>query len=209
MLVDPNLDGMANNGDVIRYRIDVTNAGLVPLANVVLTDIFPSSQLTYVANTTRLNLNNGSAEIVIADNGSGTAFPLDVAGYTITQSIPVGGSFSIYFNANVVNAPAFPGEICNTATATAGLLSSTSTDCTPASPNSASVGDFAWRDADADGVQDGGETGMAGVQVRLFTSGGTQIGSTVTTASNGAYLFSQYRPRKPTTSPTPPPPGTD
>jgi hypothetical protein len=40
-------------------------------------------------------------------------------------------------------------------------------------------GDFVWNDGDNDGLQDHGETGLNGVIVRLYTSTGTLVGSTV------------------------------
>src|SRR6185295_10879085 len=53
---------------------------------------------------------------------------------------------------------------------------------------SASIGDRVWNDADGDGVQDAGETGLTGVTVELLNSGGTVI-ATTTTGANGAYTF--------------------
>jgi len=52
----------------------------------------------------------------------------------------------------------------------------------------ASVGDRVWNDADGDGVQDAGETGINGVTVQLLNSGGTVI-ATTTTAGDGNYTF--------------------
>jgi protocatechuate 3,4-dioxygenase beta subunit len=57
----------------------------------------------------------------------------------------------------------------------------------------ASIGDLVWEDLDGDGIQDPGEPGISGVTVRLFNSGGTQVGSTVTDGA-GEYLFSNLRP---------------
>ena len=45
------------------------------------------------------------------------------------------------------------------------------------------LGNFVWRDLDADGVQSSGEPGVAGVSVVLFAPNGTQLASTVTDAS--------------------------
>ena len=50
------------------------------------------------------------------------------------------------------------------------------------------IGDFVWNDANADGVQDAGETGISGVTVTLYTSTGTPVASTVTN-ENGIYTF--------------------
>lgn len=50
------------------------------------------------------------------------------------------------------------------------------------------IGDFVWEDLNCNGVQEVGESGVAGVQVNLLNSGGAQI-QTTTTNSNGLYSF--------------------
>ena len=65
-----------------------------------------------------------------------------------------------------------------------------------------SVGNFAWIDANANGVQDGGETGLAGVTATLQTAAGVAVaqdidGATIVpqmTGSDGLYLFSNLAP---------------
>ncbi len=52
----------------------------------------------------------------------------------------------------------------------------------------ASIGDVVWIDADADGIQDGGEVGLDGVTVNLLDGVGATVASTVT-AGGGVYLF--------------------
>jgi len=53
----------------------------------------------------------------------------------------------------------------------------------------ASIGDRVWRDNNGDGVQDGGEPGLAGVTVQLWNAAGTtELDSRVTDA-NGFYEF--------------------
>ncbi len=51
-----------------------------------------------------------------------------------------------------------------------------------------SIGDRVWNDADADGIQDAGEVGVAGITVQLRNSAGTVI-ATTTTDANGNYTF--------------------
>ena len=51
-----------------------------------------------------------------------------------------------------------------------------------------SIGDKVWYDANANGVQDAGEAGIAGVTVKLLNSAGVAI-NTTTTDANGNYLF--------------------
>ncbi len=65
----------------------------------------------------------------------------------------------------------------------------TLTVCTPGCNLTASIGDKVWLDANANGVQDTGEVGVAGVAVKLLNAAGTVIATTTTDASGG-YLFS-------------------
>ena len=58
----------------------------------------------------------------------------------------------------------------------------------------ASVGDRVWHDLNADGIQDSGEPGIAGVSVQLFDSDGNPVGSATTTDANGNYNFSGLQP---------------
>jgi len=51
------------------------------------------------------------------------------------------------------------------------------------------VGDFVWRDLDADGIQDGGELGVQGVTVELWQVGGVVPFLTTTTNASGYYSF--------------------
>lgn len=57
----------------------------------------------------------------------------------------------------------------------------------------ASLGDRVWLDSNANGVQDGGETGIANVTVQLFNASGALLASTTTNGS-GNYLFANLRP---------------
>ena len=75
--------------------------------------------------------------------------------------------------------------------------------CSPAAPPAAepaSIGSFVWSDVNANGVQDSGELGVAGIQVTLLDAstnlpvtagfGGATINPVQTTDANGQYLFS-------------------
>jgi len=57
----------------------------------------------------------------------------------------------------------------------------------------AGLGDFVWRDADADGVQDAGEPGIAGVVVELLDANDQVIAAT-TTDGSGLYRFTGLEP---------------
>ncbi|NYE60388.1 protocatechuate 3,4-dioxygenase beta subunit [Duganella sp. 1224] len=57
-----------------------------------------------------------------------------------------------------------------------------------------SIGDRVWLDANKNGLQDSGETGVCGVKVMLLDADGKQVGATVTTDANGNYQFSNLKP---------------
>jgi len=57
----------------------------------------------------------------------------------------------------------------------------------------AAIGDRIWYDKDADGIQDSGEAGIAGVKVELRDTA-NNILQTTTTDANGNYLFSNLNP---------------
>ncbi|WP_149538045.1 SdrD B-like domain-containing protein [Siccirubricoccus phaeus] len=63
---------------------------------------------------------------------------------------------------------------------------------TASSAGLASLGDVVFEDADADGIQDAGETGIAGVTVQLLNNAGAIIATT--TAADGSYHFSNLIP---------------
>lgn len=64
------------------------------------------------------------------------------------------------------------------------------------------IGDFVWKDLDADGFQDPGEPGIDGVQVRLYKDNGDGVFNpatdilmgTRTTSAGGKYLFQDLEP---------------
>ncbi|NWJ99027.1 MAG: carboxypeptidase regulatory-like domain-containing protein, partial [Chloroflexi bacterium] len=57
----------------------------------------------------------------------------------------------------------------------------------------ATLGDYVWNDANHDGIQDAGETGIPGITVTLFSSTGAPI-STTTTDGTGFYQFASLNP---------------
>ncbi|MDP3582968.1 MAG: SdrD B-like domain-containing protein, partial [Ignavibacteria bacterium] len=50
------------------------------------------------------------------------------------------------------------------------------------------IGDTVWHDKNVNGIQDGGEPGISGVEIKLYNSTGTLIATDVTDI-NGKYLF--------------------
>src|SRR5205085_2608386 len=58
----------------------------------------------------------------------------------------------------------------------------------------AAIGDFVWNDTNANGVQDAGENGIAGVTVNLLDATGTAVLATTATDANGLYHFTNLTP---------------
>lgn len=58
----------------------------------------------------------------------------------------------------------------------------------------ASIGDYAWIDANANGIQDDGEDPAPGLTVTLFDGAGNQIGAATSTAMDGSYSFDELTP---------------
>ena len=55
-------------------------------------------------------------------------------------------------------------------------------------PCTGTIGDLAWHDLNRNGIQDGGESGLSGVTMRLLDGVGNTL-ATSTTGQNGAYQF--------------------
>jgi len=78
----------------------------------------------------------------------------------------------------------------------ANLSSSDGASCPLAAsplPTTGTIGNFVFLDADDDGVQDAGETGLANVTVSIYDADDTFLGSQVT-GSTGAYIFENLSP---------------
>ena len=58
-------------------------------------------------------------------------------------------------------------------------------------PTQYTIGDFVWKDANGNGIQDSGETGIPGVTVTLLASDNSTVVSSTTTDSTGKYSFTQ------------------
>ena len=52
------------------------------------------------------------------------------------------------------------------------------------------LGNYVWRDSDADGIQDPAETGVSGIILKLYKSSDGSLIGTATTDANGNYYFS-------------------
>ena len=127
-IIDDDGDGLADPGETIRYTITATNAGITPVDNLLLSDDIPA-HTQYVLGTT---IHNGSP---IADDGSGTPFPLDGAGVTLPPALSVGQTRTVTFEVKV-DKPLDPTvtQIDNEATLQTSYGTYTAVDRQPVSP---------------------------------------------------------------------------
>ena len=86
-----------------------------------------------------------------------------------------------------LNVPLAATQFVNTATTTNVQTAPATTTVTNFSVANA-VGNTVWFDADGDGIQDGGELGLTGVVVRVY-SGSSNLLMTTTSGVAGAYAF--------------------
>jgi peptidoglycan hydrolase-like protein with peptidoglycan-binding domain len=84
-------------------------------------------------------------------------------------------------------APAV-GTSSSTTSTTTVTTSSTTTSMPPAPAPAGQLGDLVWLDADGDGIQDPGEAGIDGIEVRLRAPSGELIAQTIANR-DGQYTF--------------------
>lgn len=137
-------DGFVDPGEMIEYSVVVRNDGVIPLFGLTLTDPLPANT-AYVGGTTVISNVDGSGAVSIPDNGTGTPYPLDGAGFTIT-TLAVGEAKLVRFRV-VASTPIPPGttQITNTAVITGGdepLQATVTLPVQPAIPATCGTVDF-------------------------------------------------------------------
>ena len=172
--------GTASYGDIVEYRIVVTNTGTTRITLLPLEDAFSAAYLAYVP---------GSATTEPDGVGAGLLFWENIAA---PGGLDVGGSITIDLKFKVVGAGT---PIVNTAIAdysedehgnpvppardsdtnlvtTAGLISG-----------------HVWNDLNENGIGDSGEPRLKDVEIKLYTAGGDLITTTTTLGKDGYYEF--------------------
>ena len=108
--------------------------------------------------------------IYVANNGSGRMYKINVSNLSSVSSVYVG---------QAIVTPAADAASCPQAAAPL--------------PQTATVGDRVWIDADGDGIQDANETGLPGVTVTLYSADSPFVDQT-TSDENGDYIFQNLSP---------------
>lgn len=163
--LDSNGNGLQDTGEtgVAGVTVDLLNAAGTSVIAVTTTNASGFYQFT--------GLLPGSYEVrFVAPAGDG---------FTAEG---VGGNAAINSSANQTTGITAPvtltaGETDNDVNA--GLLP----------PPTAGIGDYVWLDSNANGLQDTGELGVAGVTVDLLNAAGTSVLATTTTNASGWYYF--------------------
>ena len=192
--IDNNGNGLYDEGDTLRYTVEVKNTGgnAIPANRLKVTDTLPANA-TYVANSTWVDYHDATPNLNLTD-GVATPFPLDdegggVGGYTYSMGLPGGQSFKVYWDMTI-NAGAAPGTVTNMATITDGTYTYyPEVTIQLQEPRPATIGNYVWLDEDGDGDQDAGEVGIPNMKVELLASNGTTVLATTYTDANGGYLF--------------------
>ncbi len=150
-----------------------------------------------------VNLLDDAGNVIATDTTDNTGaysftglMPGDYSVQFVPTSVPGG------FNPTMQNNPAAGDagdsdivDLVNGTTATITLSAGEFDDTVDAGYFApASLGDFAWYDIDADGIQDAGEPGIEGVTVTLFNGDGTPTGQTTATDGTGFYEFTNLIP---------------
>lgn len=198
-IVEPNLArdkrAIATTGSVVTYEVTLTNNGTSTAYDAVLRDLLPAAQLDLILGSISVFSTTGGATSGTANHDDGLN---RVEFNDIT--IPVGGSITIRYQANVLVLTAAGTTIDNTVNITYDSLDGDGTtgsnptgsnvpggSGTPTGERNGSggvndyftsdterlgsIGDTVWVDADASGTQNGTEPGIPNVPVTVRWAG--------------------------------------
>lgn len=186
------VDGAAEPGSTLEYRIRVTNIGTEAATQVQITDSIDTNYLTYV---------DGALDGVAA-NVNYTA-PVVTADYTAAGGLAPGQSTTLIFHADIGASVPIGTLISNTANvswnnATQNAQASASIKVGGV-PGEGAISGRAWNDANYSRQFDSGDTILRGWTVELYQNG--QVAGTQTTDDNGLFTFTGLQPNDPAVDP--------
>jgi uncharacterized repeat protein (TIGR01451 family)/fimbrial isopeptide formation D2 family protein len=185
--------GTAQAGSMLEYEVTVTNVGLVPAYDVVITDNLDlpvANQMTYVVGSATLN---GSP---IGTNYS-TPPPIITADYgTNYGPLPPGQTATLRFRVVLNSGLAIGTTVTNIADVTWNAAGQSASDSVTISvggvPGVGTLTGQAWHDANFNNVFDATERVLAGWTVELYRDG--NLIGTVLTDANGVYQLGGVPP---------------
>ncbi|MRW93681.1 hypothetical protein GJ699_27170 [Duganella sp. FT80W] len=120
------------------------------------------------------------------------SFTVDPGKYTVSVTAPTGMTATTqHAGADGVDSDINVNGQSDQVTLTPG---STNNNVDAGFYKAVTLGDRVWYDSNRNGVQDSGETGVAGVKVLLLDANGNPTGTTATTDANGNYSFTNLKP---------------
>jgi uncharacterized repeat protein (TIGR01451 family) len=168
--VDADGDGYVSPGDTLEYDIRTINTARTSINGpFTIRDDLPAD-LTYVPGSTKYRYSvNGAwqAWVTVPDDGLGTSFPLDGAGFSVPGMLGVGQQVQSVFSAAVKTYP-------NLTPGATGITNTGSVVVTPYGITVGlewsdllygSIGNRVWVDANGNSTPDVGEAGLNGVVV--------------------------------------------
>ncbi|GIK42091.1 MAG: hypothetical protein BroJett011_59240 [Chloroflexota bacterium] len=162
-------------GQVLTYTLVYSNNGSAVAQNVYITDTLP------------LSVTFGG---LVSENPAMSG-PTQTGRFLtwFTPTLAAGASGNLVFTVTVSSN--VTQTITNSVSITTTTLDSNPNNNTDDEPTQveplATIGDFVWNDANGNGIQDAGETGISGITVTLYL-GATPV-QTVTTDASGLYTF--------------------
>ncbi|MBK1986128.1 carboxypeptidase regulatory-like domain-containing protein [Sphaerospermopsis aphanizomenoides BCCUSP55] len=176
--LDAGLVALASLGDFVWHDVDadgVQDAGEAGIANATVKLLKNGVE---IATATTDSQGKYSFNNLVPGTGYQVQF-VTPAGYTQTSPVDAGGNDAIDSDGTLTGVVTLaPGE--NNPTLDAGFY------------NLASLGDYVFADNNTNGIQDAGDTALAGVTVELVKNGVTV--ATTTTNASGGYLFENLIP---------------
>jgi uncharacterized repeat protein (TIGR01451 family) len=183
--------GTALAGGELEYVVRVTNTGVVPVTNVLITDdldVPVAGQMTYIANSGLLN---------------GLPTGVSIAGSTITAdyssnygNLAPAGIVELRFRVTLNSGLNIGDTVINRADVSWNVPASTASAevsiVIGGTPGSATLSGSVWHDADLDKLDDGNEWHLEDWSVQLYRN--NQLLATVLTDANGVYRLTGLAP---------------
>jgi LPXTG-site transpeptidase (sortase) family protein len=199
-----NTGGSAFVGIPFTWTITVNNQGTGTAANfsagnTILVDNLPNTGASYSAGAvTSIGGTTGTINCAITavlpfnltcTAGTAVSIPANGAGFSLPVTVTPNATGVLTNPRGGAGNPTCMVDPNNNINPEADENNNTCSDSVTVTNSPAIIGNYVWNDANTNGIQEGGETGISGVTVNLRDSTGGSILQTTTTNASGAYSF--------------------